>query len=285
MTARDILDPTGRIRDVSVSMRAVFDHFEQRTAFRDIAVPTMDGRWWSLSGKPVIDSLGNCTGWRGVGSDITEVRLSGGNSVGAARRDPLTGLGNRLLVREHLEEALLGHGKNGCTLMLVDLDRFKLVNDTLGHAVGDQLLREVAQRLQKVIADAGLVGRLGGDEFAVILAGAVECDSVAVLADPLIEQISAGYLLGGTEVRIGATVGIACTPVNGTSEDELMRCADLALYRAKEEGRGEHQFFEAWMRELANSNRELELRNALEKTGCRSPISLCMRPHWQCRRP
>lgn len=276
MTATDILDPNGRIREVSAAMRNVFNHFEQSTAFRDIAVPTMDGRWWSLSGKPVMDSRGNCTGWRGVGSDITDVRLSDATSVGAARRDPLTSLGNRLMVREHLEEALLRHGYAGCAFMLVDLDRFKLVNDTFGHAVGDQLLQGVAARLRAAVGLDGTVGRLGGDEFAIILAGGMDRPGLAVLADKIIRDLSAVYIIDGIEIRIGATVGIASTPVNATSEDELMRCADLALYRAKEQGRGEHKFFECWMRELADENRllELELRNALDQDG----LSLAYQP-------
>jgi diguanylate cyclase (GGDEF)-like protein len=266
ITAPDILDPTGRIREVSVSMRAVFDHFRNATPFRDLAVPTMDGRWWSLSAKPMWGGPGQCIGWRGVGSDITDVRMSGSNGVRAARRDPLTGLGNRLLVREHLEEALLRPSRGRSALMLVDLDRFKLVNDTLGHAVGDQLLKEVAQRLQRAVGSHGFVGRLGGDEFAVILANIVGEDALAQLAGRLIADVSAVYMVAGVELRIGATVGIACAPVDGASEDELMRAADLALYRGKEEGRGEHKFFEGWMRELADSNRELELdlRNALD---------------------
>jgi predicted signal transduction protein with EAL and GGDEF domain len=133
MHVHQILDPSGRVVGVSEGMRDIFKHFEGYTAFRDVAIPTTDGRWWSLSGKPMLDDAGRCLGWRGVGSDITEVRTAGTNSVRTARHDPLTGLANRLLVREEIEECLLRKAA-GWPLMLIDLDRFKLVNDTLGHA-------------------------------------------------------------------------------------------------------------------------------------------------------
>ena len=125
-------------------------HSERRSA--TLRVPVDHGRrWWSISAKPLEDVEGRFCGWRGVGSDITDIRLSGSDAVRAARLDPLTGVANRLLLREQLEEALLRQvgGDCACALLLVDLDRFKLVNDTLGHSVGDQLLCEVARRLEK----------------------------------------------------------------------------------------------------------------------------------------
>jgi diguanylate cyclase (GGDEF)-like protein len=264
MHVHQILDPSGRVVGVSEGMRDIFKHFEGYTAFRDVAIPTTDGRWWSLSGKPMLDDAGRCLGWRGVGSDITEVRTAGTNSVRTARHDPLTGLANRLLVREEIEECLLRKAA-GCALMLIDLDRFKLVNDTLGHGVGDHLLKEVGQRLNKAVKGMARIGRLGGDEFAVIWPNLIDRPQLAELADKLISDISAPYLLGGVEVHIGATIGIAIAPEDGESEDELTCGSDLALYRAKGLGRGTYQFFKPWMREVAHSNRELEsdLRRAL----------------------
>jgi diguanylate cyclase (GGDEF)-like protein len=264
MHVHQILDPTGRVLGASEGMREVFRHLGEHTAFRDVAVPTKDGRWWSLSGKPMLDESGRCLGWRGVGSDITEVRTAGTNSVRTARHDPLTGLANRLLVREELEECLLSEAA-GCALMLIDLDRFKLVNDTLGHAVGDHLLKEVGQRLNQAVRETARVGRLGGDEFAVIWPNSIDRAELAQLADTLICDISAPYMLGGIEVHIGATIGIATAPQDGGSQAELTCGADLALYRAKGLGRGRYQFFEPCMREIAQSNRELEsdLRGAL----------------------
>ena len=140
--ARFILDPDGNAVQLSAGMRRLMLHASERTAFRDVAIPVDHGRrWWSISAKPLIDAEGEFHGWRGVGSDITDIRLSGNDAVRAARLDPLTGVANRLLLREQLEEALLRQvgGDGSCALLLVDLDRFKLVNDTLGHSVGDQL--------------------------------------------------------------------------------------------------------------------------------------------------
>jgi diguanylate cyclase (GGDEF)-like protein len=266
---RKIADPTGRAARVSESMQELFGHFEQCAEFRDIAVPTIEGRWWSLSAKPTFDAEGQLTGWRGLGSDITETRVHGEDAVRTARRDPLTGLANRLLVREVIEEALLWNQASGCGMLLIDLDRFKLVNDTLGHAVGDLLLKHVAQRLQNSVRDQAIVGRLGGDEFAVVLPGEIGREVLASIAGRLIDNVSRAYEINGMELRVGATVGIAIAPMDARSQEELVASADLALYRAKEEGRGTHRFYEGWMSDLALAHRQLEsdLRGALQNDG------------------
>lgn len=271
LNARQLLDPTGRITGLSEGMRSVFQHFEHCRPFRDIAIPTSNRRWWCLSGKPLLDQTGRCIGWRGVGSDITEVRHSGTNSVRAARHDPLTGLANRLMIREQLEEALLRQEEDcsACSLLLVDLDRFKLVNDTLGHAVGDELLRSVAGRLRRCAGEGASVGRLGGDEFAILWYGAHEDSELAELSQMVIGQVSESYRIAGSELTIGATIGIASSPRDGCSQEELTRSADLALYRAKEAGRGSFQFYDATMVEEARWKRQLEsdLRCALQQGG------------------
>jgi diguanylate cyclase (GGDEF)-like protein len=235
-------------------MRALNEHLEGGLAFRDLVVPTVGGRrWWSLSGKPQLDEAGKCIGWRGVGSDVTEVRLSGSDALRAARRDPMTGIANRLMIREQLEEALLKQeeGSSACSLLLVDLDRFKLINDTLGHAVGDQLLCEVARRLEDCTGQEASVGRLGGDEFAILWIGGHQDAELAELTECVIATLSEPYAIGGAELAIGATVGIASSPRDGRSQEELTRSADLALYRAKEAGRGSYQFFDCAMVEEA----------------------------------
>ena len=272
---REVLDPSGRFASGSAGMRALFHHYKTRSPFRDIAVPIPNGRWWSLSGKPLLDSEGNCRGWRGVGSDITSARLKGNDSVRAARRDPLTELGNRLMIREQLEVTLLGEAAAPCALLLVDLDRFKLVNDTLGHGVGDQLLQLVAKRLVAVVGKSGRVGRLGGDEFAVLVPVSVDREHLAHIANQVIHVLSQGCSLAGTELHIGATIGIAIGEP-GDSLEVLLRCADLALYSAKQKGRGTHQFYEEWMGEEAKANRliESDLRQALEVGG----LSLAYQP-------
>lgn len=277
--AVEMLDPDGRASDLSVGLRLITDHARRMTPFKDIAIPVRQGRrWWLLSGKPLIDSAGKFRGWRGVGSDITDVRLRGTDSVRAARLDPLTGVANRLFVREQLEGALLRgpNGGSGCALLLVDLDRFKLVNDTLGHGVGDQLLCKVAARLEECAGSEGTVGRLGGDEFAVVWNTSSDSATLSAVAQRIIADLSRTFVIGSTSIHVGATVGIARAPDDGRNEEELMKCADLALYRAKAKGRGGHQFFAPWMAEQAMASRRLEseLRHALVHGG----LSLAYQP-------
>jgi diguanylate cyclase (GGDEF)-like protein len=270
--ARHILDPDGNAVQLSAGMRRLMLHAAERTAFRDVAIPIDHGRrWWSISAKPLIDAEGQFHGWRGVGSDITDIRLSGNDSVRAARLDPLTGVANRLLLREQLEEALLRQvgGDCACALLLVDLDRFKLVNDTLGHSVGDQLLCEIARRLEACVGSDGVVGRLGGDEFAIVWHGDGDKQALEALAARLITDLTRTISIGAADLHIGATIGIARAPRDGNREETLMRCADLALYSGKEAGRGGHAFFEQQMYVDAEDYRSLEndVRNALGSDG------------------
>jgi diguanylate cyclase (GGDEF)-like protein/PAS domain S-box-containing protein len=264
-----LLDPSGKIAEVSAGMRAVMDHFRDGEDFRDMAIPTMGGtRWWALSAKRMIDDKGKVVGWRGVGSDITDTRLRGEDSTRAVRQDPMTGLANRLLVRELIEEALLRQwqGDADCSLLLVDLDRFKLVNDTLGHGVGDQLLIEVARRLEEEVGDDGRVGRLDGDEFAIIWRGRGGHPALSALAQRVIDAIARTYLIGIADLHVGATIGIACGPLDGEREEALIRSADLALYHAKKAGRGGFAFYKREMFEEAEDRRLLEndVRSALQ---------------------
>ena len=130
--------------------------------------------WWSLSGTPSFDEHGRFLGFRGIGTDLTQQRRSDEEINRLAKYDSLTGLPNRMLMRRTLDEALQNQkgAAGGCALFLIDLDRFKNVNDTLGHPIGDALLKQVAQRLTNVIGDKGQIGRLGGDEFEAVLPGA-----------------------------------------------------------------------------------------------------------------
>ncbi|WP_260483794.1 putative bifunctional diguanylate cyclase/phosphodiesterase [Sphingomicrobium flavum] len=265
-----MLDPNNRVADMSSGMRQLFHHLRIGQPFRDIAVPAVaNDRWWALSGRPSLDEEGRLKGWRGVASDITEVRLTGIDSVREARRDPLTGIANRLLIREQLEEMLIDSydDDNRGALLLVDLDRFKLVNDTLGHAIGDRLLCAIAMRLEDVVGTDGQVGRLGGDEFAIVWTGMSDRDTLRVLASRLIGEVSLPVSIGGAILNVGATIGIAVGGVDGVREGELMRAADLALYRAKGNGRGNFAFFEPHLLEAAEDSRLLEndVRDALVK--------------------
>lgn len=180
----------------------------------------------------------------------------------AARHDFLTGLGNRAFFRERLAEQL-ARAAPDCGVMLIDLDRFKLVNDTFGHNAGDELLRQIAGRLQHSCSDGRQAFRLGGDEFAVLVTE--PAGSLHDLAETFIADLSQPCDLGEAYADVGATIGFAIAGEHGTHLDSLVRCADLALYRAKDAGRGRVCRFEPWMQDEADEQRELEndLRGAL----------------------
>ena len=249
-------------------------HLSTRLAFAEIAVRAAAGdnvRWWSLSGRPAFDEYGHFLGFRGSGTDLTEMRRSEAEVKRLASYDALTGLPNRILMRRTLDESLrdvAGRPKR-TALFLLDLDRFKSVNDTLGHPVGDALLRQVAERLQRVVQNDGQVGRLGGDEFNVVLPGLVEKTHLANLATAVIAALSEPYLIDGAHVSIGASIGIALAPEDGASADALVRNADLALYAAKADGKGVHRFYEPEMHASAKERRllEMDLRNVMHDSG------------------
>ncbi len=247
-------------------------HLSARTAFADVAVRAADSRderWWSISGQPIFNEYGQFQGFRGSGTDLTEMRRSQAEVQRLAQYDSLTGLANRVQMLRALEQAVAGlRGQPGdCTLMMLDLDRFKSVNDTLGHPAGDALLRQVSQRLQRVVGDRGLVGRQGGDEFKILLPGRVERAALAQLADIVIASLSQPYSIEGNAVVIGVSIGISSCPRDGVTADALIRNADLALYAAKGDGRGVHRFYSPDMHADAEDRRMLEdeLRQALAR--------------------
>ena len=246
-------------------------HLSARFPFSDVVVRAASSEdvHWSLSGNPVFDERGRFLGFRGIGTDLTEQRRSEQEITRLARFDSLTALPNRAMMRQTLEEALRNsaHRQKGCALFLIDLDRFKNVNDTLGHPIGDALLRQVAERLTSVMGNHGQVGRLGGDEFQAVLPGTVDIGLIESLARTLIEQVSRPYMIEGHKVTIGASVGIAIGDPGRSCADALVRNADLALYAAKGAGRGKHCFYEASMHTEAAERQLLEndLRQAIEK--------------------
>jgi diguanylate cyclase (GGDEF)-like protein len=213
-----------------------------------------DGRTVSISRQPMPDG-----GWVAVHEDITERRRAEEEIRRLARTDALTGLPNRMVFREACEKALrrCTPGRPAAVLYL-DLDHFKTINDTLGHPMGDALLKAVAQRLQDFARDGDVVARLGGDEFAIVQAHASARESVGGRAGELIELLSEPYQVNGHELVIGTSIGIAMAPLHGSDPDVLLKCADLALYNAKAGGRRTFQFFEPAM------DSELQLRRGLE---------------------
>ena len=246
-------------------------HLSARFPFADVVVRPASEQdvHWSLSGNPVFDERGRFLGFRGIGTDLTEQRKSEREISRLARFDSLTGLPNRAMMRQTLEEALrnASHRKRGCALFMIDLDRFKNVNDTLGHPIGDALLRQVADRLKSVMGNHGKIGRLGGDEFLAVLPGSVDIGLLEPLARTLIEQTSRAYSIEGHKVTIGASLGIAIGDPGRASADALVRNADLALYAAKGAGRGKHRFYEPSMHSEAAERQLLEndLRQAIER--------------------
>src|SRR5205085_45133 len=219
--------------------------------------------------NPIFDDRGRFLGFRGIGTALTEQRKSEREISLLARFDSLTALPNRAMMRQTLDEALrnASHRQKGCALFMIALDRFKNVNDTLGHPIGDALLRQVADRLKSVMGNHGQVGRLGGDEFQAILPGSVDIGLLESLARTLIEQVSRPYLIERHKVMIGASVGVAIGDPGRASADALVRNADLALYAAKAAGRGKHCLYEPSMHSEAAERQLLEndLRQAIER--------------------
>jgi diguanylate cyclase (GGDEF)-like protein len=191
--------------------------------------------------------------------DISE-RLAAEKTIRhLAHHDGLTGLPNRALLNERLEQALV-RVRRGETLAvhLLDLDHFKNVNDTLGHPAGDRLLRQVADRLRTIVRETDTIARMGGDEFVVLQVALSEPADATILAQRIIEVLGEPFIIDGRHVVIGASLGIALGPADGVSPDQLMRNADLALYRAKGKGRGMYRFFEPEMDALMQVRRTLE---------------------------
>jgi diguanylate cyclase (GGDEF)-like protein/PAS domain S-box-containing protein len=222
-----------------------------------------DGRLISLSRQPMAGG-----GWLSIMEDITERRRAEAEIAHLARHDVLTGLPNRAQFNEKLEEAgkRLKRGGAAVTVMMVDLDRFKAVNDTLGHAAGDALLIEVGRRLKSTIRETDLLARLGGDEFAIIQEGGPgQREGAISLALRIIGAISEPFDLNGFEANIGTSIGIAMAPEHGCEPEELLKSADLALYAAKAEGRNDYRIYRAEMLETVTSQQlaESELRDAI----------------------
>lgn len=253
------------------SERTLGFYLSSHVAFQDLIVraKTKNEIWWSISGRPVHDEVGRFFGFRGFASDLTRMRQSEVELDRLARQDSLTGLANREALRRALDDALVGavRRKHRCSVFLLDLDRFKAVNDTLGHPAGDTLLRLVALRLTDEVGNLGQVGRLGGDEFQVVLPSVSSEAELSRLAQAIINSLSRPYTINGTLVSIGASVGIVTSDYDDRTSDDLMRDADLALYAAKAAGKGCSRFFAPEMHEAARERQRLEsdLRVALEK--------------------
>ncbi|HET9511184.1 MAG TPA: EAL domain-containing protein [Sphingomonas sp.] len=264
--------PTWENGNFAAGLRELADKLKAREAFRDLLLPVyVDGqeRWWEMSASPRMHDDRDFIGFRGVGSDVTEQRASADKINRMARYDTLTGLPNRLLINETLGQAMQEADRWGarCAFMMIDLDRFKAVNDTLGHPIGDRLLGRVSDRLKTLVTKNEIIGRLGGDEFAVVVRDATEPAAVERLAQTIIATLSQPYEVDQHTLFIGASVGVAIGPRDGRTPEMLIRSADLALYRSKDAGGGVFHAYEPQLHLQAEERRVLEmaLRSALEK--------------------
>ncbi|MEY8876816.1 MAG: putative bifunctional diguanylate cyclase/phosphodiesterase [Leptothrix sp. (in: b-proteobacteria)] len=255
--------------------------------FRDVLLPTLlkgQSRWWSMTAKPLINERGIPMGWRGVARDVTQARMADRRMAWLAHYDTLTGLTNRAQFRVLLEQALHPAATRklpgltvieadahtpiaGGAVLCLDLDHFKTVNDTLGHATGDALLVEVARRLKTAVPKGDVVARLGGDEFAVLVRSASAEADVGAAAQRIVDVMSAPCVALGAHVAVRVSIGIARYPQDGSSVDEVMQHADLALYDAKAHAPGSMRFFAARLGEQVRRRLVLErdLREAIDK--------------------
>ncbi len=252
-------------------LRSLKFHIVSRTSFTEYPVRGAKGlheSWWSMSGRPWFGADGEFAGFVGSGTDLTKIRKHEATIRRLAITDSLTGLANRQRMQDNLNALLKSepHHVTHCALMMLDLDGFKGVNDTLGHPVGDLLLKQVAQRLLSIVDDTGMVGRLGGDEFQVLIPGRRTRTRLSELAHQIIEGISSPYVIDGLSVTISCSIGISVSDTPD-APDILVRNADLALYAAKAGGRATFVFFEEEMLIKARWRRNIEddLREALNK--------------------
>ncbi|MBY8827419.1 EAL domain-containing protein [Hephaestia sp. CMS5P-6] len=263
--------PTWESGKFSPGLRDLSERLKNRDSFRDVLLPVYvkgGERWWEMAASPRFDEAGTFIGFRGVGSDVTEARESADKISRMARYDTLSGLPNRLLINETLAHGMAEADKWGgrCAFMMIDLDRFKAINDTLGHQIGDRLLCRVAERLRHLASASDMVGRLGGDEFAVVVRDAADFARVEKLALAIIESLSQPYEVDQHTLYIGASVGVAIGPRDGRTAEMLIRSADLALYRSKDKGGGHFHVYDPQLHSQAEERRVLEiaLRQALE---------------------
>ncbi|WP_343733128.1 EAL domain-containing protein [Duganella sp.] len=236
----------------------------------EYSLPGTDGQihWFSTSGEPVFDREGKFKGYRGTGTEITERKQAEQRIQHIAHHDVLTGLPNRVLLQDRLAQAVAFANRSGKPLwvMLIDLDRFKFVNDSLGHKAGDQLLKTVARRLQDSVRESDTVARLSGDEFVAILREYPE-EASHDIAQRIMRAVTQPAMLEGKEFFVTCSIGVAVYGADGTSAQRLIEHADIAMYRAKKLGRNNTQFYEPAMNEEARERLRIEsaLRNALER--------------------
>jgi diguanylate cyclase (GGDEF)-like protein len=199
-----------------------------------------------VSAAPIHDRIGGVIGAVMVAQDVTAARELSQKMARLALHDSLTDLPNRTLFSERLRSAIAAARANGCyaALLYVDLDQFKRINDSLGHAIGDQLLQAAARRLLGCVRSSDTVSRQGGDEFVVLLAAIAHVADAAACAENILSSLQSPYRIGEHELKLTASIGIAVFPNDAEEGETLLRCADVAMYQAKYDGRNSYRLFE-----------------------------------------
>ncbi|WP_198118683.1 bifunctional diguanylate cyclase/phosphodiesterase [Massilia rhizosphaerae] len=246
---------------------------EAHEPFRNLEYRVVDDngeeRWFCINGQPIFDETGTFTGYRGTGSDITARKVTEQRVHHVAQHDVLTGLPNRSLLQDRLGQAVAYATRSGhqVWVMLIDLDRFKFVNDSMGHKAGDVLLMTVAARLRSSLRDTDTVARLSGDEFVVILSEHADQPLAPDIVQRVMDSVAQPVMLGTKEFFVTCSIGVAAFPSDGTPAENLIEHADIAMYRAKKLGRNNFQFYTPAMNEesLERVRIESALRNALDR--------------------
>ncbi|HTU55454.1 MAG TPA: EAL domain-containing protein [Acetobacteraceae bacterium] len=261
----EIVDRRFEVGSCPAMTRAEYLAWRDHVAFRNTAhtsvVELRNGRVFAIRHQPMPDG-----GWVSTHEDVTEQRQAETRIAHMARHDALTGLANRVLLRERLDEVLARtRGADPCAVLWLDLDQFKSINDTEGHTTGDALLRAAAARMRRLVRETDTIARIGGDEFAVVQSNVGQPAGATALAARLVHELGLPFQIGGQQFVIGASIGIAIAPADGLDADQLLKNADIALYRAKAEGRARYRLFEPAMDALMQARRtlELDLRKAL----------------------
>ncbi|WP_129790543.1 bifunctional diguanylate cyclase/phosphodiesterase [Sphingosinicella sp. CPCC 101087] len=261
----DLLKPVPR-HDQSLrrALATAESAIARREPITELVIPVQAGdavRNIEVSARPTFNKSGRFIGYRGVGSDVTQARLAADRIAHMARHDALTGLPNRLQLLENLSDALETSKARGeeCAVLLIDLDRFKAINDSLGHIAGDHLLQQVSRCLEAVVSDEMTAGRLGGDEFAIVVPEIESRAELEQLCLALVGALQGPFLYREQRLFIGASIGVAIGPRDGETVEDLIRSADLALYRAKDGPGNDISFFEPSLHARAEERRRIEL--------------------------